>query len=93
MMHPKPLAPDQLHNYPHHRFQTTSLPAFTVHRYLGWDKEKNNFTVNEWNPNKEKYIIVDEVSMLDTIVTYSLLKGIKRNVKLILVGVNSIIVN
>ena len=66
--------------------ETTNLPSYTVHRYLGWDKEKNSFSVNEWNPNKEKYIIVDEVSMLDTILMSSLLKGIKRDIKLILVG-------
>ena len=66
--------------------ETTSLPSYTVHRYLGWDKEKNNFSINEWNPNKEKYIIIDEVSMLDTILMSSLLKGIKRDVKLVLVG-------
>ena len=66
--------------------ETTGLPSFTVHRYLGWDKEKNSFSVNEWNPNRERYIIVDEVSMLDTILMSSLLRGIKRDVKLILVG-------
>lgn len=66
--------------------ETTDLPAYTIHRYLGWDKEKNNFAINEWNPNKEKYIIVDEVSMLDTILTAALLKGLKRDIKLILVG-------
>ena len=67
-------------------FESTNIRAFTVHRYLGWDKEANKFTVNEYNPNKEKYIIIDEVSMLDTILMSSLLKGIKRDVKLILVG-------
>ncbi len=66
--------------------ETTGLASFTIHRYLGWDKEKNSFSVNEWNPNREKYIIVDEVSMLDTILMSSLLKGIRRDVKLILVG-------
>ncbi len=66
--------------------ETTDLPAYTIHRYLGWDKEKNNFAINEWNPNKEKYVIVDEVSMLDTILTAALLKGLKRDIKLILVG-------
>ena len=66
--------------------ETTNLKASTIHRYLGWDKEANKFSVNEYNPNKEKYIIVDEVSMLDTILMSSLLKGIKRDVKLILVG-------
>lgn len=66
--------------------ETTNLKASTIHRYLGWDKDANKFSVNEYNPNKEKYIIVDEVSMLDTILMASLLKGIRRNVKLILVG-------
>jgi len=66
--------------------ETTGLKASTIHRYLGWDKEANKFSVNEYSPNKEKYIIIDEVSMLDTILMSSLLKGIKRDVKLILVG-------
>ena len=66
--------------------ETTGLPSYTVHRYLGWDKDKNNFSINEWNPNKERYIIVDEVSMLDTILMSALLKGIRRDVKLVLVG-------
>lgn len=66
--------------------ETTNLPAYTIHRYLGWDKETNVFLHNEYNKNPEKYIIVDEVSMLDTLVTSSLLRGIKRDVKLVLVG-------
>lgn len=66
--------------------ETTNLKSSTIHRYLGWDKDANKFSVNEYSPNKEKYVIVDEVSMLDTILMASLLKGIKRDVKLILVG-------
>lgn len=66
--------------------ETTNLKSSTVHRYLGWDKDANKFSTNEYNPNPEKYVIVDEVSMLDTILMSSLLKGIKRDVKLILVG-------
>lgn len=66
--------------------ETTNIRSYTVHRYLGWDKDANKFSVNEYNPNKEKFIIVDEVSMLDTILMSSLLKGIKRDVKLVLVG-------
>lgn len=66
--------------------ETTNLSAYTIHRYLGWDKDANVFSRNEYNPNKEKYIIVDEVSMLDTLITEALLKGIKRDVKLVLVG-------
>lgn len=67
-------------------FESTNIRAFTIHRYLGWDKENNKFMVNEYNPNGEKYIIIDEVSMLDTILMSSLLKGVRRDVKLVLVG-------
>lgn len=66
--------------------ETTRMPAYTIHKYLGWDKEKNTFRVDEYHPNTEKYIIVDETSMIDTVLMASLLKGIRRDVKLILVG-------
>ncbi len=66
--------------------ETTNIPAFTIHKYLGWDKERNTFMVDEYSPNPEKYIIIDEVSMIDNILMSSLLKGIRRDVKLILVG-------
>ena len=65
---------------------TTGIPAYTIHKYLGWDKEKNEFSVNEYNPNKEEYIIVDEASMIDTMLMSSLLKGINKRAKIILVG-------
>ena len=65
---------------------TTGIPAYTIHKYLGWDKEKNEFLVNEYNPNKEEYIIVDEASMIDTILMSSLLKGINKKAKIIFVG-------
>lgn len=66
--------------------ETTKLPAYTIHKYLGWDKDKNAFSVNEYSPNLEDYIIVDESSMIDTTLMMSLLKGIKRSAKIILVG-------
>lgn len=66
--------------------ETTNIPAFTIHKYLGWDKERNTFIVDEYSPNPEKYIIIDEVSMIDTVLMSSLLKGTRRDVKLILVG-------
>jgi len=66
--------------------ETTGMPAYTIHKYLGWDKEKNTFRIDEYHPNGEKYIIVDETSMIDTILMASLLKGIRRDAKLILVG-------
>ena len=66
--------------------ETTGRSASTIHKYLGWDKDNNTFEVDEFSPNKEKYIIVDEVSMIDTLLMEALLKGIRRDSKLILVG-------
>ena len=66
--------------------ETTGLPAYTIHKYLKWDKEGNIFQVNEYNPNKEEYIIVDEASMIDTILMESLLKGTLLSAKFIFVG-------
>lgn len=65
---------------------TTGLAAYTIHKYLGWDKETGEFEVNEYCPNKESYIIVDEASMIDTMLMASLLKGITLRAKVILVG-------
>jgi len=65
---------------------TTGIPAYTIHKYLKWDKDNNLFEVNEYSPNKEEYIIVDESSMIDTILMSSLLKGTLRSAKFIFVG-------
>ena len=66
--------------------ETTNIPAYTIHRYLKWDKEKNSFSVDEYNPNKEEYIIVDEASMIDTMLMSSLLKGTLTHAKFIFMG-------
>lgn len=65
---------------------STGMPAMTIHRFLKWNKEKNEFQINEMNKNCQKLIIVDETSMIDTFLFDSLLKGIKHNVTLVLVG-------
>ena len=64
----------------------TGLPASTIHRFLKWNKETGEFSVNENNKNFQKLIIVDEVSMIDVNLFAALLKGIHSYVKLILVG-------
>ncbi len=65
---------------------STSLPAMTIHRYLKWNKDTNDFGVNETNKNRQKLIIVDETSMIDTYLFSSLLKGIEESSQLVLVG-------
>ena len=66
--------------------ESTLLPASTIHRFLKWNKEKNEFQVNEYDKAKQKLIIIDEVSMIDINLLASLLKGLTDNIKLVLVG-------
>ncbi len=65
---------------------STGLPASTIHRFLKWNKEKDEFQVNEFNKNYSKLVIIDEVSMIDTYLFSSLLKGLNHNITLVLVG-------
>ena len=65
---------------------TTGIPAYTIHKYLCWDKEANLFQVDEAHPNLQEYIIVDESSMIDTMLLSSLLKGTLPGAKYIFVG-------
>lgn len=66
--------------------ETTNFGASTIHRYLKWNKENNTFGINEFNKNNHELVIIDETSMIDTILFDSLLKGLKRNVKIVFVG-------
>ena len=66
--------------------ESTNLPAMTIHRFLKWHKETNSFEVNEYNKNFSKFIIIDEVSMVDINLLDSLFKGLTRDIQLILVG-------
>lgn len=66
--------------------ESTGLPAMTIHRFLKWNKETNEFGVNEFNKDYSNLIIVDEVSMIDINLLYNLLMGLTKNIKLILVG-------
>lgn len=65
---------------------STNLPAYTIHRYLKWYKDSNDFFYNEYNRTKHRLIIVDEVSMIDIDLFNALLNGISSNVKIIFVG-------
>ena len=66
--------------------ETTGYGSSTIHRYLKWNKDNNTFGINEFNKTNEELIIVDETSMIDTVLFDSLLKGIRKNIKLVLVG-------
>ena len=66
--------------------ETTKLPASTIHRFLKWNKDTNRFAVNEYNKSDAKVVIIDEGSMVDVNLFFSLLKGLKMDTRIILVG-------
>lgn len=66
--------------------ETTGLRASTIHRFLKWQKETGKFQVNEHNKSKVELVILDESSMVDTMLMASLLRGISANCRIIMVG-------
>lgn len=66
--------------------ESTLLPAVTIHRFLKWNKETNLFAINEYNKSEVDFVIVDEASMIDVTLFAHLLKGLKFDTKIILVG-------
>ena len=66
--------------------EKTNYPASTIHRFLKWNKETDNFSVNEYNQSDVKMVIIDEFSMVDTYLFANLLKGLKVDTKIIIIG-------
>lgn len=65
---------------------SVGVSAYTIHKFLKWNKENGTFQMDETNKVDEKVIIVDEASMIDIFLFNSLLKALKLNVKLLLIG-------
>ncbi|MGN0348883.1 MAG: ATP-dependent RecD-like DNA helicase [Roseburia sp.] len=69
--------------------ETTGYEARTIHRMLelnGGMEGRAGFERNERNPLETDVIIVDEMSMVDITLIYSLLKAIAVGTRLIMVG-------
>ena len=69
--------------------ETTGFEARTIHRMLelnGGMEGNAGFERNEQNPLETDVIIIDEMSMVDITLMYSLLKAIAAGTRLILVG-------
>lgn len=62
------------------------LPAYTIHRFLKWNKESNKFLVNESNKSNAEFVIIDEVSMIDVNLLDNLFKGLSKNIKIVMIG-------
>ena len=65
--------------------QATDRPASTIHRLLGFSP-REGFKYNNDNPLNIDMLVVDESSMLDTVLANHLFKAIKPGTHLLLVG-------
>ena len=60
--------------------------ASTIHRLLDYSIQKGGFQRNAESPLQTDLLVVDEASMVDTLLMAQLLAGIPRTARLILVG-------
>ena len=67
-------------------FLKTGHTARTIHSFLGMKKGSNVFRINEHNPSNVKTLIIDEFSMINIDLFYSLLIGCPNLDRLILIG-------
>ncbi|MBU1711576.1 MAG: ATP-dependent RecD-like DNA helicase, partial [Proteobacteria bacterium] len=66
--------------------EATGHEAKTIHRMLEFNIERGGFLKNEENPIDCDVLIVDESSMIDTILMFHLLKAVPLSAVLIFVG-------
>ena len=66
--------------------EMTGLEAKTIHRLLEFDPKTRGFKCDSDNPLSHTAIIVDEASMLDLFLAYSLVKAVLAGALLLLVG-------
>jgi len=71
--------------------EATGRDAKTLHRllevqFMSEDARRQTFQRNEENPIETDVLIVDEASMMDIVLTNSLLKAVAQGTRLILVG-------
>lgn len=66
--------------------ETTGHRARTIHRLLEYSLQKGGFQRNEDQPLECDVLIVDEASMIDTILMHHLLKAVPPSATVILVG-------
>ncbi|MBN2534205.1 MAG: ATP-dependent RecD-like DNA helicase [Spirochaetales bacterium] len=66
--------------------ETTGYEAKTIHRLLEYNFKQGGFTRNEENPLSCDVLVVDEASMIDTILMHHLIKAVPAPALFILVG-------
>lgn len=58
----------------------------TIHSLLKWNKEDNSFGKDENDPLELDVLIIDEFSMVDTHLFYSLLKALPDHARILMIG-------
>lgn len=66
--------------------EATGFYASTIHKFLKWNKETDEFMINEKNKSYAKFLIIDETSMIDVFLLDNLLKGLFDDIKIVFVG-------
>jgi exodeoxyribonuclease V alpha subunit len=66
--------------------EATGWEAKTIHRLLEYSPHKGDFKRDQDDPLEADVVIIDEASMVDTLLMYHLLKAIPSHAHLILVG-------
>ena len=66
--------------------EATGHEAKTIHRLLEFDFSKGGFKKDQAHPLKCDLLIIDEMSMVDTVLMHHLLKAVRLDTTLILVG-------
>lgn len=66
--------------------ETSGREARTIHRLLEYSPKEDGFARNEDNPLACGLLVVDEVSMMDSMLLYHLLKAVPLGATLVLVG-------
>ena len=66
--------------------EATGWEAKTIHRLLEYSPYKGGFKKDQDDPLEADVVIIDETSMVDTLLMYHLLKAIPSHAHLILVG-------
>lgn len=66
--------------------EATGFEAKTIHRLLEFSPKQGDFKKNEEYPLETDLVVIDEASMVDTLLMHSLLKAVPRDAVLVLVG-------
>lgn len=66
--------------------ECTGLEAKTIHRLLGFDPNTYAFKYNQYDLLETDFVLIDEASMVDVQLAYSLLSAIPKHAALVIVG-------